>query len=163
MLENRTETDGTQQSNLSDAEVEVGVKLVDHAIILDHLRHRNDESRKPHTIPEALFEDPTGSGGTGCGSDLTEKMRIEKARTPMRMGVRAHSTPPKALRRRPGDGAGGAALASVSAIAAESRLCVCGEGRGRRNLSSVPWRRRRPRDRETPLESSVSDLMHFCG
>jgi hypothetical protein len=58
--------------------------------------------------------------------DLTEKRRIEKARTPMRMRVKAHSTPPKALRRRPGAAEGAAAAsASVSAI-------VCAEvGRGR--------------------------------
>jgi hypothetical protein len=33
--------------------------------------------------------------------DLTEKRRIENARTPMRRRVKAHNTPPKAFRRRP--------------------------------------------------------------
>ena len=40
ILQNETKkwNERNQQSHLSDAEVEVGVELVDHALVLDYLR-----------------------------------------------------------------------------------------------------------------------------
>jgi hypothetical protein len=64
----------------------------------------------------------------GSKTDLTEKRRIENARTPMRRRVKAHSTPPKALRSFPPPAAA-AEDTSGSAIAAAS--FAAGEGRGR--------------------------------
>ena len=71
--------------------------------------------------------------------DLTEKRRIEKARTPIRRSVKAQSTPPKAFRSRPSPLA--AVEASISAIAAQQSSGVGGRVKCliSRAVELVPW------------------------
>jgi hypothetical protein len=73
---------------------------VDDTLILDHLRRINAQVRG-QGVWQNPYRIPNKDLNVVVRADLTEKRRIEKARTPMRRRVKVQSTPPKASRRRP--------------------------------------------------------------
>ena len=85
-------------------------RLAEHATQLAgiplRLWHDQLLAKKPHNGAATeyhqdapILQFAVGSRGN-AGMDLTEKRRIEKARTPIRRSVKAHNTPPEAFRSR---------------------------------------------------------------